>query len=248
MFKNKTIIISGSNGLIGSKLKKYFISEGANVVGLDLKKTDKYTIKCNIINENSVKKTFDLIKKKYKSIDLLINNASKNPIVEKIKSYKFSNYDLNKWKDGLEVDLVGSFLLSKYAAQIFEKANKGKIVNISSMYALIGPDQKIYGKIKKYHGYKPLEYSVAKAGLIGFTKALSSYYKNTNIQVVSLVFGGIEDNQNKSFKKNYSDKIIQNRLCTIDEVINYISFYSSSKSSYSNGASIIIDGGATSIL
>ena len=116
------------------------------------------------------------------------------------------------------------------------------------MYALIGPDQKIYGKIKKYHGYKPLEYSVAKAGLIGFTKALSSYYKNTNIQVVSLVFGGIEDNQNKSFKKNYSDKIIQNRLCSMDEVINYISFYSSSKSSYSNGASIIIDGGATSIL
>ena len=115
------------------------------------------------------------------------------------------------------------------------------------MYAVIGPDQKIYGKLKKYHGYKPLEYSVAKAGLIGFTKALSAYYKDSNIQVLCLVFGGIEDNQSRKFKSNYS-KIVQNRLCSIQEVINYISFFSSSKSSYSNGAAIMIDGGATSIL
>ena len=77
MFKNKTIIISGSNGLIGKKLKEYFISEGANVIGLDLKKTDNVTIKCDITNETSVRKAFELIKKKYISIDLLINNASK---------------------------------------------------------------------------------------------------------------------------------------------------------------------------
>ena len=116
------------------------------------------------------------------------------------------------------------------------------------MYALIGPDQKIYGRLKKYHGYKPLEYSVAKAGLIGFTKALSVYYKDSNIQVLCLVFGGIEDNQSRKFKNNYFKKIVQNRLCSIDEVINYISFYSSFKSSYSDGTAIIIDGGATSIL
>ena len=248
MFKNKIIVISGSSGLIGNNLKKYFISNGAKVIGLDLNKIDNYTIKCDITNENSVKKSFDFIKKKYKSIDLLINNASRNPVVEKVKNYKFSDYDLEKWKNGLNVDLIGSFLLSKYSAKIFEKKNKGKILNISSMYGLIGPDQNIYGKSKKYYGFKPLEYSVAKAGLIGFTKALSSFYKNTNIDILCLVFGGIEDNQSKKFKKKYFQKVIKNRLCTIDEVVEYVSFFSSTKSSYSNGSSIIIDGGATSIL
>ena len=248
MYKNKIIVISGSSGLIGDKIKKYFLLQGAKVIGLDINKIDDNTIKCDITNEISVKKSFKLILKKYKSIDLLINNASRNPIVEKVKNYKFSNYDLNKWKSGLDVDLIGSFLLSKYSAKIFEKKNRGKILNISSMYGLIGPDQNIYGKLKKYYGYKPLEYSVAKAGLIGFTKALSAYYKNTNIDVLCLVFGGIEDNQSKIFKKNYTKKIIKNRLCSIEEAIDYISFFASAKSNYSSGASIMIDGGATSII
>jgi NAD(P)-dependent dehydrogenase (short-subunit alcohol dehydrogenase family) len=248
MFKNKIILISGSSGLIGNHLKKFYLSKGAKVIGLDLNKKDKYTIECNITDEVSVKNAFDLISKKYETIDLLINNASKNPVVEKIKNYKFSDYSLAKWKNGLDVDLVGSFLLSKYALKIFEKKNKGKIINISSMYGLIGPDQSIYGKQKKYHGFKPIEYSVAKAGLIGFTKALSAYYKYTNIEVLCLIFGGIEDNQSKKFKNNYLKKTIKNRLCKISEVIDYVSFFSSSKSSYSDGASIIIDGGATSII
>jgi len=116
------------------------------------------------------------------------------------------------------------------------------------MYGIIGPDQNIYGKLKKYEGFKPLEYSVAKAGLIGFTKALASYYKRSDINVLCLVFGGINDNQSKNFKKKYLEKTIKNKMCSIDEVVDYISFFSSEKSSYSNGASIIIDGGATSIL
>ena len=125
MYKNKIIVISGSSGLIGDKIKKYFLLQGAKVIGLDINKIDDNTIKCDITNEISVKKSFKLILKKYKSIDLLINNASRNPIVEKVKNYKFSNYDLNKWKSGLDVDLIGSFLLSKYSAKIFEKKNRG---------------------------------------------------------------------------------------------------------------------------
>jgi NAD(P)-dependent dehydrogenase (short-subunit alcohol dehydrogenase family) len=248
MFKNKVVVISGSNGLLGESLKKYFFSKDAKVVGIDLVKKDNMTIKCDITNEISVKKTFKYIEKKYSKIDILINNASRNPVVEKIKNYKFSNYELKKWREGLDVDLIGSFLLSKYSAKIFEKRNAGKIINISSMYGLVGPDQNIYGKLKKYEGFKPLEYSVAKAGLIGFTKALAAYYKNSNIDVLCLVFGGINDDQSKKFKKKYSEKIIKNRMCTLQEAVDYISFFSSDKSSYSNGSSVIIDGGATSIL
>ena len=249
MLKKKSILITGSNGLVGTQIKKFFLKNNAIVTGVDLKKKDQYTIKCDITSEKDVKETFKIINKK-KSLDILINNASLNPSkIENLKkkTFKFSDYPLEKWKKSLEVDLVGSFLVTREALKIFEKNNKGLIINISSIYGLIGPDQDLYGKRKKFFGYKPLEYSVAKAGVIGFTKSLAAFYKGTNIRVICLILGGIFDNQPKSFVKKYSDRTITNRMMDVKELINYIEFYSAEKNSYSSGNCILIDGGKLSI-
>ena len=250
MINNKTFIVSGSNGFLGKSLEKFLIKKGANFYGLDLKKS-RNTIKCDITNEKQVKNAFKYISSKNEP-DVLINNAAINPSnIKKLKnnSFTFSNYKLNDWKKSIDVDLIGSFLTSKYCCKSFEKKNSGLIINISSMYGIIGPDQDIYKNIrKKYHGYKPIEYSVAKSGLIGFTKALAAFYKKTDIRVISLILGGIDNNQNKNFKLNYSNKTILNRMANVSEILNYIEFYSSDKATYTTGSSIIIDGGATSIL
>lgn len=249
LLKNKKILLTGSSGFLGKALEKSFLKSGAKFYGLDLKKKTKNTFVCNITDELQVKNFF---KKNINSkLDVLINNASVNPglISElKKKSFKFSNYELETWKRGIEVDLVGSFLLSKYALKIFEKKNAGTIINISSIYGLIGPDQKIYGNKKKFTGFKPIEYSVAKAGLIGFTKALASFYSNTNIKIIALVFGGINNKFSNGFIEKYSNKTVQGRMANINEIINYVNFFVSNKSSYSSGNCIVIDGGATSIL
>ena len=75
----------------------------------------------------------------------MINNAAFNPPAN-LQSFKFSDYDLKSWINNLNVDLIGSFLTSKYACKYFEKVNKGLIINISSIYGLVGPDQEIYKK------------------------------------------------------------------------------------------------------
>jgi NAD(P)-dependent dehydrogenase (short-subunit alcohol dehydrogenase family) len=247
-FKNKNIIITGSEGFLGKSLVNFFNKSGANVYGLDIAGKIKSTIVCDITNEDEVKKTFMNINSKGK-VDILINNASINPSIvkKKLKRYKFSDYNINIWKKNIEVDLVGSFLMAKHALKVFEKYKKGTIINISSIYGLIGPDQSMYGQNKKFYGYKPIEYSVAKSGLIGFTKALASYYKGTNIKILSLAFGGFENNTKKLFNKKYSSKTIANRMANKEEFINYVSFFASDKSSYSNGACVVIDGGLLSV-
>ena len=129
-----------------------------------------------------------------------------------------------------------------------KKKNRGTIINISSIYGLRGIDQSIYSRnLKKYHGYKPIEYSVAKSGIIGFTKSLSSLYKNSNIKILCLIFGGVEKDQGSFFKKNYNGKTISSRMARIDEYNEYIKFFSSDKASYSTGTCVTIDGGATNI-
>lgn len=248
--KNKNIILTGSEGLLGHSYKKFAEKKGHKVFCIDIANIKrKNYFKCNIINEDEVKKTIGEITKKNK-IDVLINNAAFNPKAEnKLKSFKFSSYDYEKWKKNIEVDLYGSFLVSKYTLRYFEKVNSGNIINISSIYGIIGADNSIYAKSKKkFHGYKPIEYSVAKSGVIGFTKALASYYKDSKIRVNCLVLGGVDNKQNSTFKKKYSKKTILNRMSYIGEYNNYLDFMSSDLNSYTTGSCFIIDGGATSIL
>lgn len=248
--KIKNIILTGSEGLIGKSYRSYAEKKGYNLFCIDKKIIQrKNYFCCDITDEKQVSKTISSIFKK-KQISLLINNAATNPTADnKLKGFKFSEYKLENWKKNLEVDLDGSFLVSKHVLKFFEKKNSGNILNISSIYGIIGADQKIYQKKKKkFHGFKPLEYSVAKAGVIGFTKALSSFYQGTNIKINCLVLGGVESQQDKSFKKKYSEKTILNRMSKLGEYNNYIDFFGSELNSYTSGSCFVIDGGATSIL
>ena len=246
----KNIVITGSQGLLGQVFSDH-LSKKNNVIKIDklkLKKNRKNFYQCDITKEKEVKKAFKKILIK-NDIDVLINNAANNPKSDG-KDFKFSNYRFDNWKKNLEVDLYGSFLTSKYACKFFETKNKGLIINISSIYGELGPDQDIYNnKRKKYYGFKPLEYSVAKAGLLGFTKSLASFYKNTNIRVISLILGGVETpNMSSFFKQNFSKKTIIGRLAKKNEYNGVLDFLISENSSYITGSSIIVDGGATTII
>jgi short-subunit dehydrogenase len=120
--KNKNIIISGSEGLLGTSYRHFIEKECKNLFCLDIKNIKrKNYYKCDITNEKQVKNVVETISKKH-TIDILINNASYNPIAKNnMRPFKFVNYSLNEWKKNISVDLIGSFLLSKYVLRIFEK-------------------------------------------------------------------------------------------------------------------------------
>ena len=247
----KVIIITGSEGTIGKSLSNFLNSKNFDVLNIDIKEIQKKNyFKCDINNEEEVKKTITKINKKYKKIDALVNAASYNPKQTKIKSFKISDYSLAKWRKNTKVDIIGTFTVSKHVLKIFEKQKYGTVINISSNYGLVGPDQDIYFKDKRpmFYGKKPIEYSMCKSATIGLTKGLAAFYKNSNIKILCLVFGGVLEKHSKIFIKKYSDKTILGRMINHGEYNEIIEFIIEKKTQYLTGSIIDCSGGSLSIL
>ena len=159
-FSNRVVVITGAAGLLGTEYANGFSQAGANVV-----LADKNFIKCkklaielekkfgvkplavnlDVTNPKSIKKMVEQVMKKFSKIDILVNNAI-FPEIGKIKKIKFEDFPLDVWKKGVDVNLTGMFLCSQQIGKIMMKQKKGVIINISSVYGIKGPDQRIYGK------------------------------------------------------------------------------------------------------
>ena len=103
----------------------------------------------------------------------------------------FEEYPLAAWQQALDVNLTGMFLCAQAAAKQMLSQGKGVIINLCSMYGLAGPDQRLYQREGQPPQFKPVTYSVTKAGVVGFTKYLATYYAGKNIRVNTLTPGGV---------------------------------------------------------
>ena len=208
---NKVIILTGAAGLLGTEYAHGLSQAGANVVLADLnfdkckklslnlnKKYDvnSFPIKLDVTKINSINTMIKAVIKKFSKIDILINNAYFSEAG--YTKIKFENYDLDIWKKGLNVNLSGIFLCCQQIGKIMKKQKNGNIINISSIYGIVAPDQRIYGNTKII---KSAMYSVTKSGVLNFTRYLASYWRQDGIRVNTLSLGGVEENQNSTFKK-----------------------------------------------
>ena len=254
---NKVIILTGAAGLLGTEYAHGLSQAGANVVLADLnfdkckklslnlnKKYDvnSFPIKLDVTKINSINTMIKAVIKKFSKIDILINNAYFSEAG--YTKIKFENYDLDIWKKGLNVNLSGIFLCCQQIGKIMKKQKKGNIINISSIYGIVAPDQRIYGNTKII---KSAMYSVTKSGVLNFTRYLASYWRQDGIRVNTLSLGGVEENQNIIFKKNYSNKTMIGRMAKKDEYVGGLIFLSSNASSYMTGSNLVIDGGWTAL-
>ena len=145
----------------------------------------------------------------------------------------------------MSINIDAMFLVSKYSCKIFEKNNFGNIINVSSSYGIVAPDNSIYKSLGKFK--KSIDYPTSKSAVIGFTKSLASYYVNTKIRVNCICPGGIYNNQDKKFIKNYSKRTILGRMAKVEEISNAISYLASDESSYMTGSILVVDGGWSTI-
>ena len=249
--EKKVVIISGGCGLLGTEFAKtlYIYNEGYIVIVLDLfskvkgYKLDGYEeFGIDITSEYMVQETIKYIYEKYGHIDVAINCAALNPQPKEQEDNFFENYSLKRWKETLDVNLTGSFLLSreciKYMLKNEKEGFKGNIINIASDLGVITSDNRIYD-----NGYiKPPCYGVSKAGLIQLTKYLGGYYRD-KIKSVCLVPGSVYNGQSDSLKKNLENRIPIGRLARPNEYNEAIKFLCSSGSDYMQGQILVMDGG-----
>jgi NAD(P)-dependent dehydrogenase (short-subunit alcohol dehydrogenase family) len=263
----KVIVITGAAGLMGKMHAEAVAAYGGTPVLLDLLKNDveKYAVELNskfnvnaigmmvnITNEKEIEKNVVAIIEKYGKIDGLVNNAANNPKIESNSKKNFSrleNFSLEVWNEDISVGLTGSYLCAKHYGNMISKNNNGgSIVNISSDLGLIGPDQRLYMNEKipsELQAVKPVTYSVVKAGLIGLTRYLSTYWADKNVRSNAMCPGGIETNQPSEFLKEVSSRIPMSRLAKVNEYQGTLIWMLSDASSYLNGAIISVDGGRT---
>ena len=248
--KNKNIIITGGFGFLGRQITNALISEKANVYIIDIKKPKKKTLakyfKCDITDENELKKILSFFKKKKLKIDVLINNAAIDYLPKKGRDHKLTleNFPNDLWNKDISVSLTGSYLCTKVFGSYMSKFKKGSILNVSSDLGIIAPDQRIY----RNSGFiKPITYSVVKHGIIGLTKYTASYWGEKNIRCNAIAPGGIYNNQDNSFVKKINQLIPLGRMAKKNEYNGLILFLCSDLSSYMTGSVVVADGGRTII-
>jgi len=241
--KDKTVLITGSSGQLGSALCKAYLNLGANVIGIDItekqKKIDKVLyFNSDIKDQSSVNDLFNNIMKKYKSIDILINNAGVSI---------FSPFEKRTSKEldsVIDTNLKGTFyLIQAFIKNINSKIGNANIVNIGSMYGVISPDFRIYSQGDRKNSEI---YGATKAGIIQLTKYFAVHLADKKIRVNSISPGGIynpKNPQSKEFIKKYSFRCPMKRMAEIDEIVGGVIFFSSNASSYITGQNLVIDGG-----
>ena len=225
----KVVVITGASGIQGPEHVKLLKQAGAIVVATDIKETE---IILDVTDPESIKKAVQAIIGQHGKIDILINNAG---------STGKSSAD---WDQIIKVNLTGTY----NCCQIIGAAMKqGSIINVSSIYGLVGPDFSIY-KSSEYAGKPmgvPAAYAASKGGVIALTKYFASLYA-PKIRVNCVTPGGIFDNQPENFVKKYSAKTMLGRMAKKNEVSGAILYLASDLSSYVTGANLVIDGGLSS--
>jgi len=188
---------------------------------------------------------------RFGSIDILINNAANNPMMEspgRVNFSRFENFPLEQWHADLSVGLTGAFLCSQVFGAEMARRGKGVIVNIASDLALIAPDQRIYrqpGVPDHLQPVKPVGYSVVKSGLIGLTRYLATYWADSGVRVNAISPGGVYNGQPDDFVGKLSRLIPLGRMACRTEYQGAILFLCSDASSYMTGANLVVDGGRT---
>ena len=242
--EKKIILITGGNGLLGSTIIQKLIVEGAFVINLDINhKTNESlsNLECDITSQESIDNSLNLIINKYNRIDGLVNNAY--PRTQDWGN-KFEDIKLDSWKKNIDWHLNSYFYMSQQVAVKMAKQKYGSIINIASIYGVVGPDFTVYDGTNMT---MPGGYAAIKGGLINLTRYMASYFGPHNVRVNSVSPGGIFDKQNSTFVSNYKKKVPLRRMGNPDDIAPSVSFLLSDESKYITGQNLIIDGGWTSI-
>jgi 3-oxoacyl-[acyl-carrier protein] reductase len=242
-FLNKSVIVTGGARGIGKRIAEKFAEEGANIIITDINesvlleeakkisemyKTNVIGIKQNVSIESDCKNVVEQAVKTFGKLDILVNNAgiTKDGLAIKMKEEDFM--------DVININLKGTFLMSKYALSVMSLNRYGKIINISSIVGLSGQAGQV-------------NYSSSKAGVIGLTKSLAREYAKRNININAVAPGFIKtdmtDKLDDKTKQDIISQIPLQRFGSVDDVANCVLFLASDESSYITGQVISVNGG-----
>jgi NAD(P)-dependent dehydrogenase (short-subunit alcohol dehydrogenase family) len=253
-------LITGATGILGRHYAAGFAEMGADLCLVDLDEgactalagelMSKYGVKTvglgvNIADQAQVIAMAAQAQERLGPIDVLLNNAASKGNSMEAFFASVEDYSEETWREVMQVNLDGLFFVAQQVGKRMAERGRGSIIQISSIYGVVGPDQRIY-EGSDYMGLSintPPVYSASKAGVIGLTKYLATYWAGKGVRVNTLTPGGVESGQNDRFQRQYSQRVPLGRMAHEREMVGAAIFLASDASQYITGHNLIVDGG-----
>lgn len=264
----RIVLVTGGLGQIGAAFVRELHQRGARVAvasrtadesGLarvfpDIPDQERLLpVAMDIVSKESIEEALDRIENAWGDCpDAVINNAGLDtqPSAPPEVSGPFEDFPLEVFREVVDVNLVGTFLVTQAAGARMRRAGKsGSIVNVGSIYGMVSPVQDIYAYKEELTGVpfvKPVAYSAAKSGIYNLTRYCATYWGRIGIRVNTLTPSGVgRDTQDATFQKNYTDRIPIGRMAEATDFNGAAVFLVSDASRYMTGANLVVDGGWT---
>lgn len=251
----KIVFVTGGVGLIGKEVTKSLSDAGAKVVILDIDEKKSFELaeelkkegkdvefeKFDITNLSKIDQNIDKLKSKYARIDIWVNAAYPKTTDW---NQKVEDLSLESWQKNVDMHLNSYAWGSRKVCLVMKEQKSGSLINFGSIYGVVGNNFSIY---EGTNLTSPMAYSAIKGGIVNLTKYLASYFGKYNIRVNSICPGGVFNNQNKVFVRNYAKNTPLNRLADAEEIAAATLFLASDAASYITGTTLMVDGGWTAI-
>lgn len=255
-------LVTGGAGILGRHCCNALASHGARVVVADMSLAvaqesareltrtygpEAMGIALDVSDPEGVRRAVASVEAEAGPIDILHNNAaSKGSDPDRFFDPP-AEFDPAVWREIMGVNIDGYFYVGREVGVRMASRGSGTIVQMASIYGVVGPDQRIY-EGSEYMGRAintPAVYSASKAAVIGLTRYFATYWGGCGVRVNTLTPGGIFSGQNAAFERRYSEKVPLGRMGKPEEIASALVFLSSDASSYVTGQNLIVDGGMT---
>src|SRR5579864_7198536 len=265
----RVALITGGAGLLGRRYCEALLQAGARVVigdldgvgatrlAAELSPNGALGYELDVTDPDSVRGAVKAGVSAFGRLDILINNAAltvrggSQRLSPADYFAPFEDYKLEVWDQAVRTNLTGMLLCAQAVGrQMLQQVPAGGvIVNISSTYGVVAPDQRLYDGVRSPYadtGFNtPVSYAVTKTAVLGLTRYLASYWGSKNIRVNTLTPHGVFDNHDEAFVRNFVYRSPLGRMARNDEYRGALLFLVSDASSYMTGANLIVDGGWT---
>ena len=256
--KGRIAVITGGAGHIGSAMAEALAELGANIVILDITMESclsvcerismEYAVETlpmvvNLAQEEHLRTVPDEVVSKFGRLDILVNCAAFVG-TSKLQGWitPFEEQSVDTWKQALDVNLTAPFVLTQACTPALKESGHGSVINIASIYGLVGPDMRLYEGTAMGN---PAAYAASKGGLLQLTRWLATVLA-PDIRVNAISPGGIWHNQPESFLEKYVMRTPLRRMATEEDLKGAIAYLAGDLSTYVTGHNLIVDGGWTS--
>jgi NAD(P)-dependent dehydrogenase (short-subunit alcohol dehydrogenase family) len=260
--KGRVAVITGGAGLLGLKHAEIIAAAGGVPVLIDLDHaraaeaaaklshrfgSDASSAHADVTDQASVRQSLSTVLQRHGRVDILINNAARNPKVEGGGGFsRVENFPLDQWDADVDVGLKGAFLCAQVYGSEMARRRSGVIINVSSEYGVNAPDQRLYrveGLAEHEQPVKPATYTIVKSGIIGMTKYFATYWGDRGVRSNCVSIAGVFNGQPEEFVRRYIQAVPLGRMALPDEYQGTMLYLCADASRFLNGANIVVDGG-----